>query len=85
MSVGVPCPECGRQSTRVIDSRPRDAPVPHNFRRRQCSAGHRFSTAEFLDDVDFRLFIDARSLSSREREAVRQLVSSLKNDETREA
>jgi len=40
---GIQCPKCGREDSRVIDTRPRDGAI---YRRRVCSCGHRFSSAE---------------------------------------
>lgn len=40
------CPECGKDS-RVVDIRP-TKPFPNLIRRRECKAGHKFSTVEII-------------------------------------
>ena len=54
------CPDC-RQGTYVIDSRP--TPDGHVRRRRECPAGHRFTTWEGIykpDRRDRRAYFAAR-------------------------
>lgn len=47
--LGIPCPECGSSSGKVVDSRPRDGGTR---RRRICDNGHRFSTVEVVARPD---------------------------------
>ena len=48
MSHTVPCPECGSTRGRTTNTRLRGEYV---YRRKQCDAGHRFSTVEIVSTV----------------------------------
>lgn len=43
---GLQCPRCNSNKTRVIDSRPLTTEI---IRQRQCSNGHKFITAEKIE------------------------------------
>lgn len=53
MSVGLRCPECGHDVTKVLDTRIRDRDGSRLRRRRDCcGCGARFSTVETLSSAD---------------------------------
>lgn len=78
MASAVECPSCGGRESRVTDSRPSERPIPNFKRSRRCTCGYSYLTREFLDDVRFSQFIDARGISERDRSVIRSTVAAMK-------